>query len=943
MRRLRGIVAAIVLAATILGGPLALASWGRYPPLIEWRVDNASALLAALTLAGWLAWGAFTAATAAEAMRLITGHRRALPGLIGLQHVAGGLLIAVIAAITLPAAELDPYDDAPGSVTTSATDEARQEPRTEVAELRASESASNYTVAPGDDLWSIAERKLGDGREWRRLRALNPQLSDPLTELAPGTRLNLPASVEPLASRTPPAATVTVHRGDTLSKIAEEHLGDAHRWIRIAEANPQITDPNHIEVGWRLHLPAKRPAEPQRPDQPHSAHRERLVRSDVDAIPSVAHVTAPSTAGRTLPDQAAASQAPASDAAPSQAPAGETAPASPTVGEADDVTSPVPLAMGTLAAAALVSTLEARRLLRLRERAPGRRLPDVSPEASDLRTALRGTERPDALPAITRALRRIGEHCYETGASLPELTSMQVGDNDITFEWDGPFTEPPFGFTGNCSTWIAPVRPPLPDSEHPCPFPALVSLGTTAGGDVLVVDVERSRVLGVAGPAAQRRDALTALVMELACAPWSSELRVVVSGEDAALIALAGVDRVQQAKAELALAKLRQVVTRRRQALAASALGDLRVDPERADAVAGYVFCFLDGLGPTQIEELELLLDGPPLGVSVVLSSQESGPAQWQIGGSPQRPEGRLGGHPGSLAAHAISAEIRESLADLLAEREAELAPWWTEGNVYPMPQREGDDVDVIRVVEQPAHPFLQVIGSAELDGASGPQPARSRQQLVEMCAWLLEHPGATATQMAAGLIIAESTRRSNLSRLRTWLGNDHEGEAYLPDAYSGRISLHPAITSDWHRLQIMLGPGITRLPDSTLIAALRLVRGAPLADAAPGQWCWAEELRTDISSALRDVGLVLVERALKTNDLDLARWAASRALVVAPEDELLLRARLRTEHQAGNRADAERLANHLTRHARNLGVDLLPGTVELCQQVVEGQPRARA
>jgi hypothetical protein len=196
---------------------------------------------------------------------------------------------------------------------------------------------------------------------------------------------------------------------------------------------------------------------------------------------------------------------------------------------------------------------------------------------------------------------------------------------------------------------------------------------------------------------------------------------------------------------------------------------------------------------------------------------------------------------------------------------------------------------------------------------------------------------------MAAGMALAEGTRRSNLSRLRAWLGVDADGQAYLPEAYSGRISLHPGITSDWQQLQVMLRPGVERVPNSTLVAALDLVRGAPLADAAPGQWYWAEELRTEISAALRDIGVVLAERALRAHDLDLARWAASRALAVAPEDELLLCARLTTEYQAGNLADCERLVNQLTRQSRVLGVDLMPETVELCQHVIEGRLRARA
>ncbi len=286
---------------------------------------------------------------------------------------------------------------------------------------------------------------------------------------------------------------------------------------------------------------------------------------------------------------------------------------------------------------------------------------------------------------------------------------------------------------------------------------------------------------------------------------------------------------------------------------------------------------------------------------------------------------------------------MRAHLGELLTDAEPVPAPWWAEDNVYSLPIRDGEEVDIVRLVEPANHPRLMLIGPAELHGACGPAPSRSRQQLTELCAWMLEHPGSTATQMATGLATAETTRRSNLSRLRNWLGADEAGEAYLPEAYSGRISLHPGVSSDWQELQVLLAPGLKRVADSTLVAALQLVRGAPLADAAPGQWYWAEELRTEIAAALRDVGVVLVERALTNGDIDLARWAAARALVVAPEDELLLCARLRTEYQAGNLSDVERLVNQLTRQARVLGVDLMPETVDLCQQAIEGRARARA
>ena len=149
-------------------------------------------------------------------------------------------------------------------------------------------------------------------------------------------------------------------------------------------------------------------------------------------------------------------------------------------------------------------------------------------------------------------------------------------------------------------------------------------------------------------------------------------------------------------------------------------------------------------------------------------------------------------------------------------------------------------------------------------------------------------------------------------------------------------------MSSDWHQLRLLLGDGVDRAPTDVLELALRLVRGAPLADAAPVQWHWAEELRTDIVSCVRDVGVELATRAMADDDLDLARWAAARALVVAPGDELLMAARIRTEHLAGNVAETERLSLLLARQARTLGVDLEPATVDLIQEVMEGRVRAR-
>jgi nucleoid-associated protein YgaU len=50
--------------------------------------------------------------------------------------------------------------------------------------------------------------------------------------------------------------TYTVKAGDTLSKIAKEHLGDANAYMKIFNANTdQLSDPDKVKPGQVLKLP----------------------------------------------------------------------------------------------------------------------------------------------------------------------------------------------------------------------------------------------------------------------------------------------------------------------------------------------------------------------------------------------------------------------------------------------------------------------------------------------------------------------------------------------------------------------------------------------------------------------------------------------------------------------------------------------------------------
>jgi nucleoid-associated protein YgaU len=107
------------------------------------------------------------------------------------------------------------------------------------------------TVQKGDSLWKLAQQNLGKGSLWPELFALNPRIANP-SQIKPGAQLYLPTRHSPRGW----VSKVVVHRGDTLSQLAQTHFGRAAYWTCIAQANPAIQDANRIYKGQELLLPA---------------------------------------------------------------------------------------------------------------------------------------------------------------------------------------------------------------------------------------------------------------------------------------------------------------------------------------------------------------------------------------------------------------------------------------------------------------------------------------------------------------------------------------------------------------------------------------------------------------------------------------------------------------------------------------------------------------
>lgn len=234
----RGIGSLLALLAFIAGIPtLLVAVEARFwPDHIPSRAevwdrlvsqDDGTILLGVLAAVAWIGWGIFTLIIATEIVGQLRGRQLPdLPGLAGPQQWAAALVAAVIVLLSSnttaapaaqatdrpPAPTLTHHHDQPSVERPHAPAGPGHPGRAAAPPADWTEHASGqdsrvdlprYTVARHDTLWGIAERHLGEGTRWRDILALNPRLDDP-DHLESGWLLVLPADATGL--NPPPAA-----------------------------------------------------------------------------------------------------------------------------------------------------------------------------------------------------------------------------------------------------------------------------------------------------------------------------------------------------------------------------------------------------------------------------------------------------------------------------------------------------------------------------------------------------------------------------------------------------------------------------------------------------------------------------------------------------------------------------------------------------------------
>lgn len=150
--------------------------------------------------------------------------------------------------------------------------------------------ADDYQIQEGDSFWSVSRSIYGTGRYWKALQAFNAERVPDPNRMKLGTRLATPptdvlermhANLIPRAAipevAIQPSSGVTnlggeqpgffigdqgvpmyrVGSEDTLSTIAERHLGRSSRWIQVFEMNRDtLKNGNDLKIGAVLRLPA---------------------------------------------------------------------------------------------------------------------------------------------------------------------------------------------------------------------------------------------------------------------------------------------------------------------------------------------------------------------------------------------------------------------------------------------------------------------------------------------------------------------------------------------------------------------------------------------------------------------------------------------------------------------------------------------------------------
>lgn len=973
MTRLRGLLAIGVVVGILGGLPWALVRFGNWPisgmPTSEQMRDlgdavvSDTAVFGVLTLAAWLVWTLFVASFLVEARAAFHGVQAPRIAIAGPAQRAARLLVAtVVLGVTVQRA-MTPASALPATPAPSTLLVAHQaqptEPDTTTAPtpsaLTAPAPGVVITVTNGDSAWSLAEQHLGDGMRWRELWEANRSVmqpdgrtwSDPQV-IRPGWQLRLPTGGSVPSTN----GHHVVERGDTLSEIAAEELGDPHRYPEIFDLNVgdvqpdgrRLEDPNLILPGWELEIPADPLAPVPLPSEPETAEAE---------VAPPAPTPVPSAPPLDPPDEAMppgpvppASTSPTTSAEPHVEAGGADA------GNGWSIASTTLLGIGGVFATGLAVRL--RRLQRRRAVRGGHGRAPLADALSTTEAAiLAAADVPLvrwASQSIATLVARLDHRSISAGPVAVEI-SEEAG---IEILWEQPQTPTPepWRIADGGWAWRLPYDPEaaVPAAELPAAIPALVTIGQREGRQLLL-DLEAYGVVGIDGPPDRVDAFLRSIALELASSEEIADTDVVVVGIDPGMTTLDRLNAMpfdaafsvlarssEEVATSLARSKRSNTFSARAggsvpietAVVVASGLSDAEVcsliETSTARSGVAVVVAAGEGIAPAHIEIgsdsgarlLPLGIEFDPCGFAETtandvddllreLESEVAAPVDRVID---VRVDSTTGGEhdPGDLSTSNGHATVEAAFDELFPE---------------PAPDRCEPPM-VVHVLGAPSVPDRPDIGRRELILATylacreGPVAASAVQDAL----W-----GGKPVEAKTVWNVIGATRRA--------LGDLDDGTPAMPAAdrsRGGSLQLAAGVTTDLALLRRLVSEA-DDASSSEAITLLReglsLVTGPPF-DAVGYDWAYRDQDVAEASTLIEQATERLVELALEGGQVDVAREAVVRGLRGLPGNEELYRCRMRVEHHAGNLPGVTAAYEELVTYLDDLETEPSPATSAL-------------
>jgi nucleoid-associated protein YgaU len=1027
--RLRGFVALVTTLAFVVGVPWLLVKYGNWPITDAPSVDELRELadtvvsdtmvFGVLTVGAWIVWAGFTLSILVESAAAVRGVQAPRLAFAGpLQRSARALVAAIVLAISLshhqPAAfAASPRASAAVPLPRAAAEVAHVAeavPRThgvhsvdsggEAPEDVGVDTAQTLVVRRGDSAWGLAEQHLGDGMRWRELWELNrdrPQpdgraWTDPQI-IVPGWHLVLPSDVTSRSSPSAAAASIVhvVVAGDTLTGIAEAHLGDGHRYVEIFDLNrdlPQpdgrrLTDPDLIIPGWHLRLPSPEPViETTGPTSPSETAPPPDDASTMESEPALpppqpgVGVSDPVPPTSTTPTTVGQPEAPAvveptdSNVAPAERGGVRTTAVppnereTPTDAGAHDGDSFWAATAPVLAGVSGATVLATGLLMRLRRSKRRRLIRGVGDAPVEGGRAARAVVAAADVPLVRWAGRALAEmvsriRARDASGSAPLAVELSP-ERGIELLWDTPTPNAvaPWVAADEGWAWRLPYDPDgeIPADEMPAAIPALVTIGRREGRQ-LMVDLEAFGTVAVAGDPERIDDFLRALALELSNGDDLADSYILTVGVDG----VAESDRLAAADLDTAAERATSICHSVRDVLesaraptsfayrcgaggahlettvvivAATVEDDptcLSVEPRSGVAVVAAAVL------PDARATIEIDSDGTarlyPLGVSFVAAGVPRETVAVIDENRPNAGDGEpvdatSNGHrPGPPRTEQVAMRSMNGYAPALFELPADKE---AESEEYELPAVSPLDASLV----------VKVLGTPRVPD----RPELKRRELI-LTVYLACRGGrvnASAVQDALwnGQAVQGKTVWNLVGRTRTALGQLPDGTWVLMPSDRNRHvkGLAPGVTTDLAIFRYLYEQAQTASSSEAiglLRQALGFVEGPPFD--AEG-YDWAHHGTQDVAEASRLIEQAteqLVDLALDIDDIDIAREAITQGLRGLPGDEVLYRLRMKVEHHAGNLTGVSAAYDELLRHLADFDAEPSPSTLELRRELL--------